>query len=192
MRWENTPRVSLQEARGARDEARAGLSAGNDPSLIKQKSAASRDAQRQNTFEKVSEQYFTKVKKEGLAESTLAKKAWQLDIANRELGSLPIGDISSPIVLKALKKVEARGIYETARRLRSTIGSVCRFAYANSNALRQVFKNAFAQAGLPDFGPHSIRNTVIKWADENSPDWATRKAFSLNLGQSNIGTAIFS
>lgn len=39
-------------------------------------------------------------------------------------------DISSALVLRTLKKVEAKELYETAHRLRSTIGAVFRYAIA--------------------------------------------------------------
>jgi integrase len=40
--------------------------------------------------------------------------------------------IDAPAVLKVLREVEARGRYESARRLRSTIGSVFRYAIATA------------------------------------------------------------
>ena len=50
------------------------------------------------------------------------------------LGSRPIGEISAREVLTVLKQVEARGIHETARKLRTAIGDVFRYAIATARA----------------------------------------------------------
>ena len=50
------------------------------------------------------------------------------------LGSRPITEISAREVLAVLKEVEARGTYETARKLRTAIGDVFRFAIATARA----------------------------------------------------------
>ena len=72
------------------------------------------------------------------------------------------------------------------------VAGLSRESYSNSNALRQVIKNAFSEAGLPIFAPHSFRKTIVSWADDVCTDWASRKAVSLNLGQADIGTAAYS
>jgi integrase len=50
------------------------------------------------------------------------------------LGSRPIAEISAREVLAVLKGVEARGTHETARKLRTAIGDVFRFAIATARA----------------------------------------------------------
>ena len=50
------------------------------------------------------------------------------------LGSRPIDEISAREVLAVLKEVEARGIHETARKLRTAIGDVFRYAIATARA----------------------------------------------------------
>ena len=50
------------------------------------------------------------------------------------LGSRPIHEISAREVLAVLKEVEARGTHETARKLRTAIGDVFRFAIATARA----------------------------------------------------------
>lgn len=54
-----------------------------------------------------------------------------MDMAVADFGKKPIGEIISPVVLQTLKKIEAKGNYETALRLRSTVGAVFRFAIAS-------------------------------------------------------------
>jgi integrase len=67
---------------------------------------------------------------------TLAKKRWLLDFAYPAIGERPIAQITALEVLAVLRKVEARGRYETARRLRSTCGMVFRYAIATGRAER--------------------------------------------------------
>ena len=50
------------------------------------------------------------------------------------LGSRPISEITAREVLVVLKEVEARGIHETARKLRTAIGDVFRYAIATARA----------------------------------------------------------
>jgi integrase len=65
---------------------------------------------------------------------TMRKLEWLLEMANADLGDRPIAEISAPDVLRCLRKIEARGTHETARRLRSTIGTVFRYAVASGLA----------------------------------------------------------
>jgi integrase len=52
------------------------------------------------------------------------------------IGDRPVAEIIAPEVLSVLRKVEARGRYETARRLRSSCGMVFRYAIATARAER--------------------------------------------------------
>lgn len=78
--------------------------------------------------------YKAKTIKEGKAEATLSKTEWLLGIANADIGNKPMSEINSPMVLRCLRKVEAKGNYETAKRLRAVIGAVFRYAIANGSA----------------------------------------------------------
>jgi integrase len=77
-----------------------------------------------------------KLRREGCAEVTLAKKRWLLDFAYPAIGERPVAEITAPEVLAVLRKVQARGRYETARRLRSTCGMVFRYAIVTGRAER--------------------------------------------------------
>ena len=77
-----------------------------------------------------------KLEREGRADVTLAKKRWLLEFAYPAIGERPVAEITAPEVLSVLRKVEARGRYETARRLRSTCGMVFRYAIATGRAER--------------------------------------------------------
>ena len=75
-----------------------------------------------------------KLKREARSEATLAKTYWLLGFANAEFGDDPIREITAQAILKVLQALEARGRYESARRLRSTVGSVFRYAIATARA----------------------------------------------------------
>lgn len=128
------PEVTLAEARAARDAARALVAKGVDPSAAKQDQKREEKERRGLTFETQARSYFDKTRKEGRAASTLDKTKWLLDMAIADFGRKPMSEITSPIVLRCLRKVEAKGNYETAKRLRAKISAVFRFAVASGTA----------------------------------------------------------
>jgi integrase len=69
-----------------------------------------------------------KKRRDGKAAATLRKFEWFMSFALPALGSWAITEISARDVLTVLQKVEARGTYETARKLRTAIGDVFRYA----------------------------------------------------------------
>lgn len=129
------PEVSLKDARAARDEAKALLTKGIDPNQKKQLDKLTKAATDAVTFKSVSEELLAKVKREGKADITISKKRWLLDMAYPAIGERPISEITAPEILAVLQKVESAGIYETAKRLRATIGQVFRFGVATGRAL---------------------------------------------------------
>jgi integrase len=89
-----------------------------------------------NTFREVADELLRKLEKEGRADATLAKQRWLLEFAYHEMGERVIAEITAPELLSLLRKVEARGRYESARRLRSTCSMVFRYAIATGRAGR--------------------------------------------------------
>ncbi|ABG31822.1 integrase [Roseobacter denitrificans] len=71
-----------------------------------------------------------------------------------------------------------------------TVVGLKRETYQNANALRTVVKQAFENAGLPIFAPHSLRKTLTKWATVQYPTHEAFKAFSQNIGHSNVATTL--
>ncbi|RWD30655.1 MAG: DUF4102 domain-containing protein [Mesorhizobium sp.] len=125
------PLISLAEAREARDTAKRLLLRGIDPTQERksQKADSAKD-----TFRSIAEEYVDKLKKEERADRTVTKVKWLLDFAYPTLGDKSVREIDSATILAALRSVEVRGRYESARRLRSTIGSVFRYAIATARA----------------------------------------------------------
>jgi hypothetical protein len=87
------PDVSLKDARRLRDQARSAKAGGVDPAKEKQeiKRAAKQGAD--NSFAVVAEEYIEKMAKEGLADSTISKARWFLQLLRPSVGRIPIADI---------------------------------------------------------------------------------------------------
>jgi len=128
------PTITLKQAREKRDEAKRLLAANMDPST--ERRLEKLGASTSNTFRVVAKELLMKLEREGRAEATLVKQRWLLHFAYPAVGDRPVAEITAPEVLSVLRKVEARGRYETARRLRSTCGMVFRYAIATGRAER--------------------------------------------------------
>ena len=132
------PLVSLSRARELRDEAKKLLAEGIDPSAVKKAERRSRSLSRANTFKAVADECMAKWKAKGNTQKTLGKKQWLLKFAIDDLGDMPIADIKAADLLEVLRKIEAKGRYETAGRVRSTVGTVFRYAVATTRAERDI------------------------------------------------------
>ncbi|MGE3872932.1 MAG: tyrosine-type recombinase/integrase [Parvibaculaceae bacterium] len=126
------PLVTLAKARELQLEAKKQLVEGIDPSAErKQRKSASGAG---DTFKAIADEFLAKRRREKAAEATLSKTTWLLEFAYPLIGHLPIRSIKPPEVLEVLREVERRGRYESARRLRSTISAVFRYAIASAKA----------------------------------------------------------
>jgi integrase len=128
------PAISLAQARSAKEDARALIAQCVDPSDAKQDAKRERLEIKERTFEKIGAAFLEKQRKENKSKATLDKTEYHLKIANIDFGKKPISEITTPMILSCLRKVEAKGNYETAHRLRARIGSVFRFAVASGIA----------------------------------------------------------
>ena len=122
------PDISLAKARELRDEARRKIAEGIDPSLERRKEKAIAKLGASNTFTAIAEEYIdTKMVKEDRAESTLKKARWFLDLLKPAIGHVPVTDIDPQMLLAALRKLEAKGNHETAKKCRSFASRVFRY-----------------------------------------------------------------
>lgn len=113
------PSISLAQARKAKEAARALIAVGEDPSEAKQEDKRTQLEAKGQTFEKIGAAFLKKQQIEGKSKATLDKTAYHLKLANAAFGRKPITEITAPMILKCLRKVEAKGHYETAHRLRA-------------------------------------------------------------------------
>ena len=126
------PDVSLAQARAHRDAARKLLADDVDPSQKKKQDKIAKADAAANSFEALAEEFLDKNRREGKSEATLNKKRWLISLALKDLQSKPIGEIDATDILAPLRRVEALGNYETARRLRAVISQVFRYGIATA------------------------------------------------------------
>ena len=123
------PDVSLAEARKRRDDARSKLDAGRDPLVERKREKLVAAFSAANTFAEIAREYIDKRVAEGQSQATTQKANWLLEQL-KPIWTFPVADIKPVDLLAALKRIEAQGKYETARRCRSFAGRVFRYAVA--------------------------------------------------------------
>jgi integrase len=128
------PDVTLRDARLATDQARSEIRNGVDPSVLRKVKKRSLTEASANSFKIVAQEWFAK-KKPNWAQNHWTKVEWMLE-ANLFpwLGDRPVSEISPAELLSVLRRVEARGALETAKRVKMVAGQVFRFAIATSRA----------------------------------------------------------
>lgn len=149
------PEVSLKEARNRAAEARKQLANGVNPQAQKDIQKLTAKLSRENSFKAVAEEWLDKQAREGRAEATLVKNRWLLELAFPAIGARPIAEITAPELLATLRKTEARGRYETARRLRSICGTVFRYAIATGRAERDISADLKGALTTPTVTPRA-------------------------------------
>lgn len=127
------PDVPLKEARDRRDEARKLLRDGLDPSQERRRLRAMARQQTEDSFGAIGREWLAKERRHW-SESHLERveRALTKDLA--ALSTRPIRDITSPELLSALRRVEARGAIETAHRTKQVAGQIFRYAVAIGRA----------------------------------------------------------
>jgi len=77
-------------------------------------------------------------------------------------------------------------------RQRFTTVGLAREHWANAQPIRDIFRRAFTTAGLPYHNPHSFRATLALFGQKVCPDIEQMKAWSQNLGHSQMLTTLTS
>lgn len=127
------PEVSLKQARDATYEARQAVASGGDPALEKRKRKIREEFLTAQTFETVAREYIEQfMVQNGRAEATIIKTNYFLDQLAPAIGNRPINDIEPFEVLAPLKRLEATGKHETAKKCRSFAGRVFRYGVATT------------------------------------------------------------
>ncbi|WP_429497428.1 tyrosine-type recombinase/integrase [Robbsia andropogonis] len=111
------PAVTLAGARKARDEARELLAAGADPGAAKKEDKRLAALNVATTFEAVAREWYAG-QITGWSEDYGSKVLTSLEVdVFPTLGDRPIADIEAHHLVAVLRKVEARGVRETAKRI---------------------------------------------------------------------------
>ena len=122
--------VGLKEARDAAGEARRVLKTGTDPVQRRKADTATKAVAAATTFEAVALEYHALKAKSDSWSATHAAQ-WKRTVTKHlfpRIGSLPLSDVSAPVLLDALRKVEEQGIVRTAHDLREYAGQVFRYS----------------------------------------------------------------
>jgi len=129
------PQISLSEARKRRDEARAQLTQGKDPSREKQRSKARSRVEAENTFKAIAQEFCAKRKRDGdkgWSQATATRSEYLLGLLYPSIGSTPISEIEPADLLAAIRKIEGKGNLESARRTLQLASMVFRYAVATA------------------------------------------------------------
>lgn len=129
------PTVTLANARERRDDARKLLANGTDPGEVRKETKQAQLAAAQaegDTFEAIAREWMAR---QDVAEVTANKSRWILErFLFPEIGGLTISAITPRVLLDALRKVEATGKLETAKRAKVKAGQVFRYAVLEGKA----------------------------------------------------------
>lgn len=153
------PDVGIADARELRDAARKKIVAGIDPAAEKKVARITQKLAEDNSFKAIAEEWLAKNEREERSPVTLRKIRWLLGIANPMIGSRPITKITPQEALAVLRKVEATGRYESARRMRSVISRVFRYAIATARADRDVAVDLRGALTTPKVKHHAAITT---------------------------------
>ena len=129
------PDISLSEARKRRDAARSQIALGSDPAREKQREKIRAKLSVDNTFAAIAAEYCEKRQRDGekgWAPSTVIRTESLLTRLNASIGRLPISEIEPADVLAAVRKIEARGKLESARRTLQLASLIFRYAIATA------------------------------------------------------------
>ncbi|WP_447906930.1 tyrosine-type recombinase/integrase [Stenotrophomonas geniculata] len=130
------PSMSLQAARVERDRLRSLLRGGANPAQVARVEKAVQGERAANTFGAIGLELLAKRTKEGLSPGSVVRERRLIEKDLAGLADLPIGDITAPLLLAALRKLEQRGVVETAHRARAHAGRVFRYAIATGRVDR--------------------------------------------------------
>lgn len=128
------PEVRLKDARIRRDELRILISKGIDP-------ATERATQREieqggNSFETIASKWFTKFSANWTQAHGVTVLARLESNVFPFIGKEPISELTAPIILQTIQRIEARGALETAHRVRQICSQMFRFAITIGKAER--------------------------------------------------------
>lgn len=122
------PEVTLDSARKQRDAARALLREGKDPSHHRQMARTAVLAAGDNSLEAVSRSWLELRRGEWSGiHFRKSLRAFERDVFP-VIGRFPIGEVTAPLIVAAVRPVAARGARETAGRILQHLGGVFEFA----------------------------------------------------------------
>jgi integrase len=127
---------TIKGARERRDDARALLAAGIDPSAARKERKREAVARAEGSFEVVAREWYGKQSRTWVASHSR-------DVLRRlegnlfpTLGALPIATITAPVLLATARKIEHRGAHDLAHRVLQVASQVFRYGVATGRCER--------------------------------------------------------
>ena len=130
------PAVSLQQARTERDKLRAMVKAGTNPAHAQRAAKAANVERNANTFGAIGLEYLAKREREGMTAHSVERDRRALKTYLAPIYDSPISDVTAPMLLAALRKLEQRGVIETTHRARALADRVFKYAIATGRGER--------------------------------------------------------
>ncbi|MBC9031822.1 tyrosine-type recombinase/integrase [Sphingomonas sp. JC676] len=177
------PDTGLADARAECDAARKVLARGEDPAERMKLDRIAATVAASNSFKAVADEWLLKVEKEGRSAVTMKKLRWLLTFINASIGKRPVASISAQELLLMLRKMEGKGRYETAKRLRSTSSQIFRYAIATARADRDVASDLRGALIVPK----PVHRAAVTTATEAGELLRTIEAFE---GSSEVHAAL--
>lgn len=152
---------TIKGARERRDEVRALLAAGIDPSAHRQAEKRAAEGAEVNSFEHVAREWYAR-------QAHVWVPHHASDVLRRlegnlfpEIGAEPIAKITAPVLLAAVRKIEHRGAHDLAHRVLQVASQVFRYGVATGRCERDP---------APDLrgalAPHKKKNQAAVTPDE--------------------------
>ncbi len=129
------PEVSLSTARQKRNEAKEQIAQDIDPSAFRKEKKAA-EIMEQETFETVAREWHKQFESKWVPKTAKSVLKMLDNNVFGEIGNKPISIIDAPMLLKMLRRIEARGANYTAHRVRGLCGQIFRYAVATGRADR--------------------------------------------------------
>ncbi|MFV1874088.1 MAG: tyrosine-type recombinase/integrase [Oleiphilus sp.] len=122
------PEVSLEKAREMARETKALVKKGVDPTIHKKQKNIEATKARLETFEAVARDWY-KIKTAQYTEGHRKRCLRMLEIhLFPEFGDIPLDQLTTPMILAALRKIEEQGKFETAHRAKQVADQTLRYA----------------------------------------------------------------
>ena len=128
------PMMSLAEARIERDRLRALVKGGANPAGVARAEKAQQLVTGEITYGFIAKELIGKKAQEGLGAGSVKRELRLVEKDLAGISDLAITEVSAPVLLSALRKIEKRGVIETAHRARSLSAQVFRYAIATGRA----------------------------------------------------------
>lgn len=128
--------MSLMLARSERDRPRSLLRGGANPTQVARIERAAQIERAGTTFEVIAAELLNKRAREGLSPGSVKRERRLIEKDLASIADLPVTDVNASILLSALRKLEKRGVVETAHRAHAVANQVVRYAIATGRAGR--------------------------------------------------------